>query len=362
MYIKYNTTEFTYTTESKTTTMPQPTLRSKDGTDIQLVHKSFMQIWMEGVTPLVLDAFVMHIWATPLIRGLINGAPMNSGVGETVSIVTVAALLTLVVNVCIHPHVLRFHRTTGICDSPLFRAIWIFSSAAATRRYIGGGTVMSFTIITFLPLIYIRPPPHLPVVSSLYGLLFFCLSAGRSFLMLFRQESVGPTMDTSFPHDTYSVGLYWFVFIFNSIHHPVFMSSQVYTSDTSTDHIESYFFVRWRHSALPLAAFRTVVVVLCVFINENELRGRPYQYHEAVEFAEILFLYLTISTFTAWVHCQHVHTNTLRNILTTSVVAASCGMIVERIEQTAFLCLLTPIAIAIDLYYIKHGDLVKKNE
>ena len=342
--------------------MPQYTSTSNDDIYIQHVSKSFVQMWIEGVTPLILDAFVMHIWANPLIRSLINGAPENSGIGETVSIVTVAALLTFVVNICIHPHVLRIHKMTGVCDSPLFRAIWIFSTAVATRRYTGGGTVMSFTIITFLPLIYTRVSPYLPTVSALYGLLFFCLSAGRSFLMLFRHESISPTMDMSFPRDSYSVGFHWFVFLFSCVHHPVFMSSQTYTSDSNKYLLESYFFVKWRHSALPLAAFRTIVLVFSVFLQESNLRGRPYKYHEAVEFLEILFLFLAVSTFTAWVHCQHVHLNTLRNILTTSVVAASCGMIVEKIEQTAFLCLLTPIAIALDLYYITRGDLVKKNK
>ena len=361
MYIKYNIAGFTLTTEThKATTMPQSTLTGTYDIYTQLANKSFVQMWIEGITPLILDAFVMHIWATPLIRSLINGAPVSSNETETFGIVSVAAILTFTVNVFIHPHVLRFHKTTSVSDSPMFRAIWIFSSAVATRRYSVGSPALSFTIITFLPLIYIRIPPYLRVVSSFYGLVFFCLSAGRSCLMFFRQESVRQTMDPSYLHDAYSIGFHWFVFLFSCIHHPIFMSSQVYISDTNTHLIENYFFVKWRHSPVPLAAFRTMVLFFCVFIRENELYGVPYKYHQAVEFLEILFLYLTISTFTAWAHCQHIQANTLRNILTTSVVAASCGMMVETIEQTAFLCFLTPMAIFFDVYYVTRSGSAKK--
>ena len=363
MYIKYSTTEFARTTKThRATTMPQPTLMDTYDVLNRLVRKSFAQMCIEGITPLVLDAFVMHIWATPLIRSLINGAPTDSGTSETFAIVTVAAILTFTVNICMHPYVLKFHRITSVSDSPMFRAIWIFSSAAATRRYSVGSPALSFTIVAFLPLVYVRIPHHLRVASALYGFVFFCLSAGRTCLMFLRQENVRQPMDLSYPHDAYSVGFHWFVFFFSCLHHPVFMSSQIYISDINTDQIESYFFAKWRHSAIPLAAFRTLVLIFCVFIRENELHGMPYEYHQAVEFLEVLFLYLTISTFTAWAHCQHVQVNTLRNILTTSVVAASCGMIVETIEQTAFLCFLTPIAISFDLYYITRSGSAKKNE
>ena len=204
-----------------------------------------------------------------------------------------------------------------------------------------------------MPIIYIRVPYLLPAVSAIYATVFFALTTGRSLLLFVRHEEIRPTIGFEVPHDGYSVGFHWFVFAFSSLHHPVFMSSHLYTSNPDDQPSESYFLFKWRNSALPLAAFRTIVVLCCVFIRETNSYGHVYKYHETIEFLETLLLFVTIVTFTAWVHCQHIYPNTLRNILETSVVAASCGMIAENIEQTAFLCLLTPAAIAIDMYFIK---------
>jgi len=318
-----------------------------------------LRIWMDGFTPLVLDAFVMHIWATPLISCLINGASASSNGTFTTSIVLVAAALTFTVNIYIHPHLPHLHQKLGVCDSPLFRSIWIFASAAAVGRYTGDGGILSFTVVTFIPLLYVRVSFVLPAVSALYATLFFALTAGRSLLVFVRHEDIGPSDGIEVPHDILSIGFHWFVFIFSSVYHPVFMSSHLYTVGTGDEVPGGYFFMKWRYTAIPLAAFRTIVVCLCVFIRETYSYGHLYKFHAAIEFIETLLLYVTITTFTAWVHSQHVYPNTLRNILTTAVVTASCGMIVENIEQTAFLCLLAPAAIASDVQFLTLKNMVK---
>ena len=143
-------------------------------------QSSFKQLWCEAVAPLVMDAFAIYLWATPLTTSLVSRAPLGS-IGTTVAI----AFLVFIGNMVIHPRrCIHFHAKTNIAENPLFRALWLYTCADAVSHSTGGtGAVMSFTIVVFLPLIYARVPASLAACSALYATAFFVLTIARAVVI-----------------------------------------------------------------------------------------------------------------------------------------------------------------------------------
>jgi hypothetical protein len=315
------------------------------------------EIWVEGITPLVLDAFVVHLWAKPLISDLINITQASGGIVMTTTTITVLAIVTFLVNVATHRHLPDFHRDTNLSESAMFRAVWNFTTAASVTRYIGGVSLMPIVIVTFLPLIYVRVPQSTASVSAIYASMFVVFTIWHT---MWQEPEIQTYGDMSATHGVYSIALHWLVFILQTLHHTLWISSHTYTSDTSDDPILCLFFVHWRHSRLPISCFRTLVVLLCVFALDAHIDVTAHGFHKTVKFLQVLFLFATISTYTAWTSCQHTYSTALRNIITASVVASSFGMITQNIEQTAFVFLMFPIAIVIDVVYNTRTDSIKK--
>jgi len=326
-----------------------------DSQHAKQTRSPLIHFFLDQVAPLVLDAFVMHLWLHPLLSILLNETPLHSGNGLTTSIVIVCMVLTFTVNMTIHPKLLDIHTRIGVCESPLFRSVWIFISAAAVRRYTGSGA-MPFTIVTFIPLLYVRVPHLIHVISCIYGILFFTVTIARNAFMFFEDEDTLPFSYEPGDDDAYQIGFSWFVFMFTSIFHPIFMSSQMYTTDRFKDMSRSNRIFLWTSSGVRIAIFRSIIVLLSALLYDRNSIAYMQKNTDNMKFIETLFLNMTITTFTAWVHCQHVNPNAISNILTTSVVAASCGMIVDNIEQAALLCSLTPAAIAFDIYSVRRKD------
>jgi len=336
-------------------------MATEDNKNTKHTHSPSIQTFIDQIAPLVLDAFVMHLWLHPLLSILLKETPIHGGTGLSTGIVVVCTVMTFVVNMTIYPHLMDIHMRYGVCDSPLFRSIWIFISSSAARRYTGGGA-MPFTIVTFIPLMYVRVPNLMHVISCLYGIFFFVVTITRNIFMIFGGEATLPNLYEPSKDNVYQIGFCWFVYIFTSIFHPIFMSSQMYNTERfkNMNHCNGVFM--WELSGIRIAIFRSLVVVFTAFLYDRDFIAYMQKDRHSIQFMETLFLYMTITTFTSWVHCQHVNPNTISNILTSSVVAASCGMIVDNIEQTALLCTLTPFAIAFDIYNVRIKDWVKPHK
>ena len=104
---------------------------------------------------------------------------------------------------------------------------------------------------------------------------------------------------------------------------------------------------------MPTSVFRAVVVVLCFLVRETPSSvGSSSGLSQIIEILPALFLFTTISTFTAWTHCKHQHPNNLRNMLTASVVTPACGMLIDRIEQTVCICIIAAIVVAFEILFV----------
>jgi len=322
---------------------------------------SLYEFWSEGATPLIIDAFEISLWATPLIGSIVSSIPPGSSETKGVAI-ALMLVMTFLLNWRLISIGRYFHTKLNICDSPIFRCGWIFICALAVSRYTGGKDVSSFTVVAFLPLVYTRTSAHLPSCISFYALAFFILLTYRIAL---RSQHVAdtpwdimPRQEGDWVENGYvRIGMYWFLFLSATFYHVVWSSSHESTADNHKElPVPSYFFMRWRHSSIPLSLFRTLFVGLCVFLSEIPAGTSTGHYEASLETLHIFILFVTISTLTSWTHCQHLHPNSLRSILIATVTAAACGLSVGNVEQITTVVILSPVAIAFDWLYFTNAD------
>jgi hypothetical protein len=317
---------------------------------------SLKELCVEGVVPLLLDAFSMQLWLMPLVDSIMGSIPMGaSATASTLCVAIILAVVTFVLNVSVYPHLHPFLAHSRVGDSPLFRAVWVYTCAAAVTRYTGGAGVMSFSIVTFVPFVYVRVPDILPVFASLYACVFFVFIAVHNVMSIQAGGSRFARSRVVHSYDVYSMAMHSIVFISSSLYHAVWIASHKYTSDPAQQPVSSYLFLRWRRWGILPALFRTLVLVLCMLNRDgSETAGSSssvarYQNHDVFRFLMTLCLFATISIYTSWTHCQHLDANKLRNILSASVVAATCGVLALDMEQIAFLCVAAPLAIWTDI-------------
>lgn len=280
-------------------------------------HASIKELWIEGVTPLLLEAFAIHLWVPPIANSLISTRPMIAGSHAlTLAVIgSVVAIFTFLVNLWIHPHTHSILAKTGVGESPLFRSVWVFICACAVSRYTGNDGIMQFTVVTILPLVYVRVPEQLASCAAVYAGIFsiLCICHHIALFVAGRPFWTEAPVDTTHHHG-YSIASHSAVFVATSVYHILWFSSHRHTSDPTQQPSLSYFFFPWETSALPLSVFRTILVLLSMFEHvghATQTDGITYTNQKVVEFLRILFLFTTISTFTAWTHCQHKHHNRL---------------------------------------------------
>jgi hypothetical protein len=297
---------------------------------------------------LVLEAFAMHLWVTPISNNLMNNSPLilNSSVITLLVISLIASSFTFGVNVCIYPYLHRILDTTNVSESPLFRAVWVFICAASVTRYTGTVGMMQFTIVTFVPLIYIRVPDKLASCSAVYALIFLVITAAHTIAFSEAKRYLPELSNTPLHYDTAVLATHSVVFIITSIYHVLWFASHKHISGL----VEQPGFI----SVIPQAVIRSILVVLSLLLNSGratETTGVTYTYHAIVEVVQILLLFVTISTFSSWAHCQHANHNRLRTIICAVVTTAMAGMIVNTLEQHVFMLGLFIIGIVVDIVY-----------
>jgi hypothetical protein len=325
-----------------------------------LARPNIEEIWREGIVPLFLDKFVIYISICPISIALLDRVPPEN-TGEIAATIAVMLAIVFSINVLGHAYVDYFHRWNGVRESPLFRAVYVCLCAAAAARHIGGG-VVCFTVVTFLPLIYVKVSELLPSFTALYAGIFILLTAVYKFNL-----PPSPVPDTLSQTSHASTTAIHLVLLFGVVmYHAMWSTSHRHTSDPDSKSLFPYLFVWWRHSSVPLAISRTLIAFLCILARDT-YRGRTstgiVSYTpSSLEFVRVLFLLLTISTFLAWIHCQHSHRNSLSSVLAASVVTATVGILVETAEQSLCLCLVACVAIWVDVSHIKKRDRLAKSD
>ena len=310
----------------------------------------FREIWSHSLTPLVIDAFTLYMWATPFTTHLL--ATVGTTAGWYVTTVMTVAMLTFTVSIVTYKHVNWLHEEVGVSESPLFRSVWLFAAMGTVVRHVGGVGVLPFTLVTFLPLVYVRISPLLPPITALYATGFFICTT-----LVASTRHGGPAIHaTGTSFSAYISVLELLSFTISCAHHSIWIASHNHTrplppteyqgpSDTKTDPITSLTRLIYAEST-QLAAFRTLVVLFSMLVGGTHTYPASFL---PICFLQTLFLLATISTLAAWTHCQHQQPASLSQVLLATVVASSCGMLVDGIGQTACLLAAAPFAIALEL-------------
>ena len=319
------------------------------------MNRGFREVWIDDLTPIMIDAFALYIWATPFITRLLS--TVGTTVWWYVATVMVIAMLTFTVNLAAHKHIHWLHSDLRVCESPLFRSVWLFAAMSTVTRHTEGGGVLPFTIVTFLPLVYVRISPLLPPVTALYATGFFVCTILISVTRLGGHNVNAKDTNFSF----YESGLDLLSFTISCAHHSIWIASHKHTrslqhteyqsqSDTQTDTCTSILGAWVQSEATILATFRMLLVIFSILVG-----GTPtYSTSVLLEYPllgllQTLFLLATISTLAAWTHGQHQQPTCLSNVLLATVVASSCGMLVDGTGQTVCLLAAMPFAIALEL-------------
>lgn len=319
--------------------------------------------WSEGATPLVLDAFQVYVWAAPLTTLILTGVGPGSDMTRAGMVVALLGV-TLVVNLVVLACAREIHTRTGVADSTLFRAGWVFVCAhAVSRATAGGGGVATFAVVSLLPLVYVRVSGSLTGCTALYAAAFFALAFVRNVLepprstateyLFWRDE------DAWEPRDREELAVHCLVFAGANAFHALWAASHAHTLNRATLAPVPAYMVALPSvkAALPMAAFRAGVVLLSMLLRESpagDYRG-AHRYLQTLRVAQALALCVTISTLTAWAHCQHRRANSLRSVLAASVTAAACGMLVDSMQEIFVLSLLFPFGVALDTLYFADG-------
>jgi len=310
--------------------------------------------WREGLAPLLIDKFVSYIYICPLALALLDRLPPDN-TRDTLSKIVLMLFTVFAINVGVYRYGGLFHKTTDIRESPLFRAAHGCLCIAAIARHTGRG-VVCFTVVTFLPLIYVYVSERLPSVTALYAGIFLGLTGVVHFVPVATDVTTDMAVDAT---QSYSTTMYWLLLIYGTTYHALWSSSHRHTSDTDDKPLLSHFFLVCRNSALPIAITRTLIALLCILGRGTYSGSTPthrISYHNALHFTRVLSLLVTTSTFLSWAHCQHSHRNTLSSVLAASVLMSACGLLVDNVEQAVCLCLVAPIAIWVDVSRIRKRD------
>jgi hypothetical protein len=308
------------------------------------------------VAPIVIDKFVMYQYICPIANALLDSIP-HGHTGRTITTIALVLLMVFVINVGVYTHGDQFHARTTIRESPLFRAVYVSLCICTIARHTGYG-VVCFTVVTFLPLIYVRVSELLPSLTALYAGVFLVLTGVVYGIHAFADVTVDTTVGGT---QTSSIAIYWILLSYGIIYHTLWSSSHRHTSDTDSKPTFSYLFVAWRHSAIPISVSRTLIAFLCIMARDTYKGSTPtdpISYHHATHFMRVLSLLVASSTFLAWTHCQHSHRNSLSSILAASVVMSLCGMLVDNAEQVLCLCIIAPLAVWADISRIRKRDRV----
>jgi hypothetical protein len=328
----------------------------------------YLETWIDGVTPLVLEAFAIYLTVNQCIVNLVREIPLN-GSGPTLQIVIISmsmGALTFAINMVTLKHIRKFVCDRQLGDVTLFRSVWVFICAHAITPFTETTGIMPFAIVTVIPFVYIRVNQHLAACSAVYALIFLFFVVRNSFVV----EEQNRFLPEGRHPQVYHIIMHLSVFVASVLYHIAWFASHKYTPDTAAaaalaTTATSSRLVRWRHSTTPLSALRASIVILCSlsgrygFSDDVTATTTTINYNSAAKHMRILFLFITISTFTAWTHCQHQHKRRFQHILSASVVTSAIGFLVSNIEQIFFAWSFFYIVTFLDVFYTPRPSIPK---